>query len=141
MLQKIGHIVTTERLSGIHHLLAGEVRFFEKYAKLLHLKAKKCLVKCRKDIINQEFQLERISNMIIDLYAIAIVLSRLNSDLKKRKPDQVERQLVIGKTFCDEALKRIRRNDKQIDVNIDPLTKQIAKGDCAADGYSLGLFF
>jgi acyl-CoA dehydrogenase family protein 9 len=141
MLQKIGHIVTTERLSGMHHLLAGEVRSFEKYTKVLHLKAEKCLVKYRKDIINQEFQLERISDMVIDLYAVAAVLSRLNSDLKKREPEQVERQLVIGKAFCDEAWKRIRRNGRQIDANIDPLKKQIAKGSCEADGYSLDLIF
>lgn len=141
LLQKIRHTVKTEQLSGMHHLLAGDARSFVKYTKVLHLKAEKCLAKYRKDIINQEFQLERISDMVIDLYAVAAVLSRLNSELKKKEPEQVERQLVIGKAFCDEAWKRIRSNGRQIDANIDPLKKQIAKEACEADGYFLDLIF
>ena len=141
VLRRIGHIVSTKRLSGMHYLLAGEVRNFEKCAKILHLKTEKCLTKYRKDIINQEFLLVRIADMIIDLYAMAAVLSRFNSTLKENEPERIERQFVIVKAFFDEAWRRIRHNCRQLDTNIDPLRNKIALGACEADGYFLDLVF
>ena len=77
--------------------------------------------------------------MTIDLYAMAAILSRLDTSLKKKDVERIERQLIIGKAFCDEAWKRIRRNSRQLDVNVDPLRKKIALGAYDADGYFLDL--
>jgi len=138
-LRKIKRFFLTNRLSETHNLLANEVRKFEECAKVVHLKAEKCLTKYRKDILNQEFLLERIADMTIDLYAMAAILSRLDTSLKEKDAERIERQLIIGKAFCDEAWKRIRRNSRELDVNVDPLRKKIALGAYDADGYFLDL--
>ncbi len=132
---KIKRYFLTNRLSETHNLLAKEVRIFEECAKEVHLKAEKCLTKYRKDILNQEFILERIADMAIDLYAMAAILSRLDTSLKEKDAARIEQQLIIGRAFCDEAWKRIRRNSQHLDVNIDPLRKKIALAAYDADGY------
>ena len=74
-----------------------------------------------------------------DYYVMQELLSRLDTSLKEKDAERIERQLIIGRAFCDEAWKRIRRNSRYLDVNVDPLRKKIALGAYDADGYFLDL--
>ncbi len=121
------------------NVLAQEVCKFEKCAKVVHLKAEKCLTQYQKDTLNQEFLLERIADMTIDLYGMAAILSRLDTSLKEKDAERIERQLVIGRAFCDDAYQRIRCKSRQLEVNTDTLRKKIALGASDADGYFLDL--
>ncbi|MFQ5752215.1 MAG: acyl-CoA dehydrogenase family protein [bacterium] len=131
--------VTTERLSGVHEALSDEVSKFEEYAKELHLAVEKVLSKYRKEIIQQEFLLHRIADMSIELYAMAAVISRLDYLLKQKDQSKVHHELTVGKTYCEEAWRTIRRNARQIDNNIDSWRKEIALNTYETNGYFFDL--
>jgi acyl-CoA dehydrogenase family protein 9 len=138
-IHRLKDYVATERLEGVHEALKDEVARFEEYAKELHLSAEKVLAKYRKDIINQEFVLHRISDMAIDLFGMAAVISRVDGLLNEKGKRKSERELLLAKTFCEEAWRRIRRNARQVDNNIDPWRKQIAEEAYETNGYVLDL--
>ncbi len=138
-IHRIKDHVSTERLSNVHESLSGEVSKFEEYAKELHLAVEKVLSKYRKDIIHKEFVLQRIADMSIELFAMAAVISRLDSLLKEKDESKVQRELTIGKTYCEEAWRNIRRNARQIDDNIDSWRKEIAVNTYETDGYVFNL--
>jgi acyl-CoA dehydrogenase family protein 9 len=138
-IHRIKDYVATERLEGVHEALKDEVARFEEYAKELHLATEKVLAKYRKDIINQEFVLHRISDMAIDLFGMAAVISRVDGLLKEKSKRKAERELLLAKTFCEEAWRRIRRNARQVDNNIDPWRKQIAESAYESKGYGMDL--
>lgn len=131
--------VAASRLNGVHEALKDEVGKFEEYAKELHLATEKVLSRYRKKIIHQEFILKRLADMSIDLYAMIAVISRVDSLLKEKGKTKVQKQVTICKTFCEEAWRRIRRNARQIDNNIDPWRKEIATSACETNGYHFDL--
>jgi len=138
-LHRIKKRVATERLTDVHEALKDEVGKFEEYAKELHLATEKVLSKYRKNIIHQEFILNRLADMTIDLYAMIAVISRVDSLLKEKGQKKAQKQLTICKTFCEEAWRRIRRNARQVDNNIDPWRKEIATNACENNGYQFDL--
>ncbi|MFQ5651796.1 MAG: acyl-CoA dehydrogenase family protein [bacterium] len=138
-LSKIKEHVSTNRLEGVHEALKNETSRFEEYAKELHLAVEKVLTKYRKDIIHQEFVLHRIADMAIDLFAMVSMLARIDSLLKEHGEARVQRELTLCKTFCEDAWRRIRRNSRQIDQNIDPWRKQIAESTYETNGCNFDL--
>ncbi|MFQ6116038.1 MAG: acyl-CoA dehydrogenase family protein [bacterium] len=138
-IHRIKDRVATGRLNGVHEVLSDEVAKFEEYAKELHLAVEKVLSKYRKRIIHQEFIQRRLADMAIELYAMAAVISRLDSLIKEKGKSKVQRELTIGKTYCEEAWRRIRRNARQVDNNIDPWRKEIATNVYETNGYVFDL--
>ena len=136
-IHRIKGRVSTQRLEGISEELGDEVSKFEEYAKDLHLVTERVLVRYRKDIINQEFILNRIADMTIDLFGMAAVISRVDSLIKECGAGKTARELTIARTFCEEAWRRIRRNSRQVDKNIDPWRKEIALSTYESNGYAL----
>lgn len=139
-IHRIKDRVATQRLTGVHIALTEQVSKFEEYAKQLHLAVEKVLAKHRKKIIHQEFLLHRIADMAIDLFAMAAVISRLDAMLAEMGERKVQRELTIGKTFCEEAWRRIRRNSRQIDRNIDSWRRQIAANTYESNRYDFDLY-
>lgn len=138
-LSKIKDRVSTNRLAEVHDALKNETGKFEEYAKELHLATERVLTKYRKDIIHQEFILRRLADMTIDLFGMVATISRVDTLLKKDGEAKAERELVLCQTFCEDAWRRIRRNSRQVDANIDPWRKQIAENIYESQGYRLDL--
>ncbi|MFQ5866306.1 MAG: acyl-CoA dehydrogenase family protein, partial [bacterium] len=138
-IHRIKDRVTTGRLNGVDEALSDEVGKFEEYAKELHLAVERVLSKYRKKIIEQEFIQMRLADMAIELYAMGAVISRLDSLIKEKGKSKVQRELTIGKTYCEEAWRRIRRNARQVDNNIDPWRKEIATNVYETNGYVFDL--
>lgn len=138
-IHRIKRKVATERLGDVDESLNDEVSKFEEYAKELHMGVERVLTKYKKGIIHQGFILGRLADMAIDLFAMAAVISRLDSMIKEKGKSKVHRELTMGKTFCEEAWRRIRRNSRQIDNNIDSWRKEIALSTYETNGYDFNL--
>ncbi len=139
-LHRIKDRVSTERLNGVHEALNEEVSKFEEYSKQLHLSAEKALSRFRKKIIEQEFLLHRLADMAIDLYGMAAVISRVDGLLKQEGVKKAQRELTLARTFCEEAWRRIRRNARQVESNIDPWRRHIASSTYESNGYDFDLY-
>uniref|UniRef100_A0A8C6D994 Very long-chain specific acyl-CoA dehydrogenase, mitochondrial n=1 Tax=Moschus moschiferus TaxID=68415 RepID=A0A8C6D994_MOSMO len=97
-------------LSGIIHQelsRSGElaVQALEQFATVVEAK----LIKHKKDIINEQFLLQRLADSAIDLYAMVVVLSRASRSLSEGYP-KAQHEKMLCDSWCIEAAARIREN-------------------------------
>jgi acyl-CoA dehydrogenase family protein 9 len=133
-VQKVKDKVAHDHLDNIHPKLSDEAGKFNEYAKELHQVTERVLVKHGKDIILKQFIQRRLADMAIDLYAMVAIISRVDTLLKANEKD-AEQDLLVAKTFIEEAWRRVRRNLRQIDDNIDKERKQICEMVYERGGY------
>jgi len=94
----------------------------------------KILMKHGKDVINQQFLLNRIANAAIDIYVATSVLSRCSSSLEQGL-ESAHHEELMSKVWCSEAHGRILKN---LDMLKDPtslsnfsLMAKISEGVCS----------
>nr|XP_020007069.1 very long-chain specific acyl-CoA dehydrogenase, mitochondrial isoform X3 [Castor canadensis] len=97
-------------LSGVIHpelTRSGElaVQALEQFATVVEAK----LIKHKKGIINEQFLLQRLADGAIDLYAMAVVLSRASRSLSEGYPT-AQHEKMLCDSWCIEAAARIREN-------------------------------
>ena len=86
-------------------------------------------MKYKKDIIHEQMILSRLADAAIDIYGMAVVLSRCSDSLTKGAPSgELEKKYTT--LFCNEAAQRVALNLKDIKSNSrienNVLTKDIA---------------
>ena len=92
------------------------------------------LLKYGKNIVNEQFHLNRLADAAIDIYAMSCVLSRASRSLKLNLPS-ADHEKLMTETFCTEANDRIRVNLRKIhspefNENYKRMT-QISKNVCS----------
>ncbi|XP_070338558.1 very long-chain specific acyl-CoA dehydrogenase, mitochondrial isoform X3 [Equus asinus] len=95
-------------LSGIVHpdlSRSGElaVQALEQFATVVEAK----LIKHKKEIVNEQFLLQRLADSAIDLYAMVVVLSRASRSLSEGHPT-AQHEKMLCDSWCIEAAARIR---------------------------------
>ena len=123
--RKVKDTVAASKLEQIHPRLGEAADKFNEFASELHSGTEKVLMKYGKEVITKQFAQRRLADMAIDLFAMVAVISRLDSLLKSGAP--AESELLVGSTFVEEAWRRVRRNARQIDSNLDKERKQICE--------------
>lgn len=95
------------------------------------------LIKHGKNIVEEQFMLNRLGDAAIDVYAMAVVLSRASRSVHKDLPS-AEHEVLMAQAWCHEAADRVRVNIRKI--NTDSFAKnygkmsQISKNICAHNG-------
>ncbi|XP_031323630.1 very long-chain specific acyl-CoA dehydrogenase, mitochondrial isoform X1 [Camelus dromedarius] len=97
-------------LSGIIHQelsRSGElaVQALEQFATVVEMK----LIKHKKEIVNEQFLLQRLADSAIDLYAMVVVLSRASRSLSEGHPT-AQHEKMLCDSWCIEAAARIRES-------------------------------
>jgi len=94
----------------------------------------KALIKHGKDVINQQFLLNRIANAAIDIYVATCVLSRCSTSLEQGL-ESAHHEELMTKVWCSEAHGRILKN---LDMLKDPtslsnfsIMAKISEGVCS----------
>jgi acyl-CoA dehydrogenase family protein 9 len=77
---------------------------------------------------------ERLSNMAIELYARACVLSRTQRLLRERGVEAITRELNLCDLFCVQSGRRFRENRESLQSPQDALRRTIAADLRAAGG-------
>ena len=131
--RKVKDTVAADKLENVHAKLSDEANKFNEYATELRSATEKVLMKFGKEVITKQFAQRRLADMAIDLYAMVAVISRLDTLLKSGA--QAEYDLTVGKAFIEEAWRRVRRNARQIDDNIDKERKKICEMVYERGGY------
>ena len=81
----------------------------------------------RQDILDMQLLQERVAWSVVDMYAMAAVISRLQSDLTAAgsngsgngHAEQLKRDLIVGKGFCRRAASAVRQRLKSLNGNDD----------------------
>jgi alkylation response protein AidB-like acyl-CoA dehydrogenase len=107
-------------------LLAKEAEMFEDATRDLATATDRVLRKHGKNIIGKQFASKRLADIMIDLFVLASVLSRVNASLRDKGQDGAARELEIARAFAFQAKHRIRNNLARIDDNEDEAIKSLA---------------
>jgi acyl-CoA dehydrogenase family member 9 len=109
---------------------------FEDATRLLAGAVDRVLRKHGKNIIGKQFASERLANIMIDLFVLASVISRVNTAVAEQGPEAAAKELEILEVFQGQALRRVEQNLARIDDNNDELIKSLADHAVEKRGFS-----
>ena len=123
-------------LSRTHVLLAAEAEMFGDLTRNLATMVDRLLRKHGKAIIEKQFALRRLADVMSDMFVLASVLSRVSAALDKKGADGASHELEIARVFAGQVRSRVGRNFRKIDSNDDELIKSLADHAMKVGGYT-----
>ena len=84
----------------------------------------------------KQFVTQRLADILIDLFVLSTVLSRVNSAVEARGEEGAAQELAILEIFAGRARRRMRSNLNRIDDNDDELVKLVADHAFEKEGYT-----
>jgi alkylation response protein AidB-like acyl-CoA dehydrogenase len=120
----------------LHPALGELSEDFEEHARELAWVADRVLRRHGKGIIEKQFALRRIADILTDLFVQAAVLSRVSAALEAKGEEKSARELEIARVFSRHARHRIRGNLRRVDVNDDELVKALADDAFEREAYA-----
>lgn len=106
--------------------VAAEAELFAACTRDLAAAADRILRKHGKNIIGKQFASSRLADIMIDMFVLACVLSRVNASIVRLGPTNAAREREILTVFAGQARRRIEANLARIDDNDDELLKGLA---------------
>jgi len=122
--------------SQLKPILGPYATIFENGVRDLASATDRILRKHGREIIHKQFATKRLANIMIDLFVLACVLSRVHTSIVDNGLAVAEKELEILQVFSRQAQGRIRRNFNLIDYNDDEQLKSLAKHAFDAQGYT-----
>ncbi len=125
--ERFGEKLTWKQL---HPALQQTAEHFEEATRELAWVSDRVLRRHGRHIIDKQFALKRIADILIDLF---------DGSLKKKGEEQAARELEILRVFARRARGRIRGNLRRVDVNDDELVKRLADDAFEREAYGWDL--
>ncbi len=122
----------------LHPILTVHKEYLEKHVRELATSTERVVMKYRKEIIHRQLVVERLANMVIELFATACVLSRTQAVIDQRGSDTSEREIALCDLFCVEAGRRFRMARQMLDGRedaVDETRRSVAAAVRQAQGY------
>lgn len=114
--------------SMAHESLKGEAEQIATVVHDLALGVEKLLIAHGKDVIEHQFQQERMANAAIDIYLATATLSRASWAVTRAGgPEQAAADLDNARIFIPMAMRRARRNVRALERNQDARLKALAE--------------
>ncbi|MBC7690294.1 MAG: acyl-CoA dehydrogenase family protein [Methylotenera sp.] len=110
----------------LHPLLATHAAIFEEATRDLSVAADRILRKHGKNIIGKQFATKRLADIMIDLFVLSAVLSRVDASIRKNGEKAAEKEIEILQVFSGQVRRRTKSNFNKIDNNDDELIKSLA---------------
>ncbi len=124
--QETGFRAEKATFTKLDPLLKPHAEIFEEGTRTLAGAADKILRKHGKNIIGKQFATKRLADIMIDLFVLAAVLSRVDSSLKSLGVEGAKKELEILEVFAGQVRRRTKSNFNKIDENDDELIKSLA---------------
>jgi acyl-CoA dehydrogenase family protein 9 len=99
---------------------------FESSTRDLASASDRILRKHGRSIIEKQFATRRLADIMIDLFVLACVISRVDSSIRSLGLDGAKKELEIATVFARQAQLRIKGNVDEIDNNVDESIKSLA---------------
>lgn len=130
-------VLSRDRISKVHPLLAPHAARFEENAAALARNVDKALRRHGKNIAEMQYTQRRTADIAIDLYVIAACLARTTRAIERRGEEGARREIDLTNVVVALAEKRIAANLTSYDDNDDELRKAVAQKTCADGAYPL----
>jgi alkylation response protein AidB-like acyl-CoA dehydrogenase len=120
----IGREGTT--FTKLHGSLKQAQGVFEDGTRDLAGAVDRILRKHGRTIIDKQFATRRLADIMIDLFVLACVLSRVDSSVRSKGPDKAQREIDIAHGFAGQVRRRVKNTVSEIDDNQDETVKALA---------------
>lgn len=124
--QTTGVGTTKSSFTKLHPALTEHSAIFAEGVKDLAAAADRILRKHGKNIIGKQFATKRLADIMIDLFVLSAVLSRVDSSVKENGPEKAAKEMEILQVFSGQVRRRTKSNFGKIDNNDDELIKSLA---------------
>ena len=121
----------------LHERLLPHARHFEKHVAEMNEAGERVIRAYRTEIVERQQELERLSDMAIELFATACVLARTQQLLLARGEEQCTRELELCELFVVEAGRRFRASRLSLQSAQDEVRRAVARGVRDAGGYGV----
>jgi alkylation response protein AidB-like acyl-CoA dehydrogenase len=120
----IGREGTT--FTKLHAALKQPQSVFEDGTRDLAGATDRILRKHGRAIIDKQFATRRLADIMIDLFVLACVLSRVDSAIRTKGLEAAQREVTIAQAFAGQVRRRVRNTVSEIDDNQDEAVKDLA---------------
>ena len=121
----------------LHVRLQAHARHFEKHVAELKDRAEDVIRTYRAEVVERQQELERLSDMAIEMFATACVIARTQSLLDARSEDACEHELALCDLFVVESGRRFRAARGAIQSRQDDGRRFVAHAVRMAGGYAV----
>jgi acyl-CoA dehydrogenase family protein 9 len=123
----------------LHLRLQPHARHLEKHVAELKDAAERLVMAYRKQIVDRQQELERLSDMAIELFATSCVIARTQRLLDEQSGDEdaCAYELSLCDLFIVEAGRRFRASRGALQSAQDEVRRTVARGVRAAKGYGV----
>jgi alkylation response protein AidB-like acyl-CoA dehydrogenase len=127
---------TRGEFQKLHASVAGGAAIFQDGTRDLAAAADRILRKHGKAIIGKQFATKRLADIMIDLFVLACVLSRVSASVQAKGEKACAKELEILAVFAGQVRRRTKGNFGKIDDNDDELIKSLADEALAREGFA-----
>ncbi|HEX6766912.1 MAG TPA: acyl-CoA dehydrogenase family protein [Polyangiaceae bacterium] len=120
----IGREGTT--FTKLHGSLKQPQATFEDCTRELAGATDRILRKHGRQIVEKQFATRRLADIMIDLFVLASVLSRVDAAVRSKGQDKAQREVDIAQAFAGQVRRRIKNTVTEIDDNQDETVKALA---------------
>jgi acyl-CoA dehydrogenase family protein 9 len=122
---------------NLHPRLMGHLPYFEKHVRELKAHAEQIIRAYRAEVVDRQMELERLSDMAIELFATACVLARTQQLLEERGEAGCAYELALCDLFVIESGRRFRSSRGALQSAQDEGRRTIARAVRDAGGYGV----
>ncbi|MDB4976673.1 MAG: acyl-CoA dehydrogenase domain protein [Myxococcaceae bacterium] len=123
------------KLTSVPEPLRDVTSIFEESTRQLAQGADRILRKHGRGIIGKQLATRRLADIMIDLFVLGAMLSRVGTNLQRHGVQAVEKESAILRSYAGQAKARIARNFARIDDNEDELIKTLGDYAVEREGY------
>jgi alkylation response protein AidB-like acyl-CoA dehydrogenase len=106
--------------------LKAQTAQFEECTRDLATAGDRLLRRHGRKIIDMQFATRRLADIMIDLFVLASVLSRVSASIGARGVEKSSRELDIARAFAGQVVRRTKTTVAEIDQNEDEYLKALA---------------
>lgn len=125
-------IGTRRSKAAVEEPLAGCLRQVERFTGLLHEGAESLIRTHRDRLVEEQFQLERLADIVIDVYALVASIARVQDRIEREGESVARPGIDLVRQLCREAGARVEQNRALISANRDGRVRRIAGEAIAA---------
>jgi acyl-CoA dehydrogenase family protein 9 len=119
----------------LHERLRDHAGRFERHVAELKEAAQRLIRAYRKEIVDRQQELERLSDMAIELFATACVLARTQQLIEERGVENCATELDLADLFIVEAGRRFRASRQSLQSPQDETRRAVARALREEGGY------
>lgn len=125
--QATGMRGTKAAFTKLNPAIQKQALIFEEGTRDLSAAADRILRKHGKNIIGKQFATKRLADIMIDLFVLSSVLSRVNDAVESKGVSVAAKDIEILDVFSGQVRRRTKGNFGKIDNNDDELIKSLAE--------------